>query len=146
MKKEKWYLLLGIIALSLGCSILCLIQSYRIIFNNNEEIVANDTLVNLTIGSTTLNIDLSSTNNNTFELLETATEVPVPVYFEDSPNLEIMINDVQIENSDQLVIEEIGKESYLLLHISKDNLSRDFRIRTLPEDCPEIHLTASCIL
>ncbi len=141
MKKGKWYLLLGIIiVLSLGGSALYLIQSYMI-FCNNGEFVTNDTLINLTIGSTTLNIDLSSTDNNTFELLEAVTEVPLPVYFEGSKNLEVAINNVPIDSSDQLVIDEIGKESYLSLHISNDNLSRDFRIRTLPEDFPDIHLT-----
>ena len=93
------------------------------------------------IGTTDLHIDLSSLEQQTFELMEAATDIPMPVSFSGTEDLKISINDVPIENSGQIVIDKIGKESFLDLKISDGSLERNYRIRTLPKDFPEIQLT-----
>ena len=140
MKKSKWYLLIIlVVGISLWSSSICLIQLHQILSEEKEESV--HTLFNITIGNTLLSIDLSSPEDATFELLEAATEVPIPVSFEGSDNFNITINGTPIKSTDQIMIDKIGKEVYLSLRIAKGSWSREFRIRTLSEDFPDIHLT-----
>ena len=107
MKNNKFLsIILCIITLVYGISIIYLFQLHRSSEPETVLPVSQDSsTVDLIIGTTDLHIDLSSLEQETFELMESAAEIPMPVSFSGAENLKISINDVPIENPGQIVID-----------------------------------------
>lgn len=138
--KKIYIRLIGFIFLCLSITILYFFNRSYNTYQNNFEI--NSPII-LNIGTTTFSINLLQNNDTCFELMEANTEVTTPVSYESSIPIEVFINDQKLKTTDEMQFSRIGQEVYLELKITARNITRNYKIRTLPQDFPSIQLTGA---